>query len=222
MEPVLGGRDDPAAAEPTRSGRSRRNGARPWRTGRQVLAAQIQQESGWPQWSPSLADGTTPQPSLRLDQHVRAAMEPVLGGRDDARRNRCASRAGNRRNGARPWRTGRPGPDLGRDSLLRCRNGARPWRTGRPTRKGKVSRAGMGRNGARPWRTGRRRATSARSRSGARPQWSPSLADGTTVHGTSMAPSGCVAAMEPVLGGRDDRQAEPANATLSLAAPPIR
>jgi len=37
-----------------------------------------------PQWSPSLADGTTRLPLAVRPQQLRAAMEPVLGGRDDS------------------------------------------------------------------------------------------------------------------------------------------
>jgi len=62
MEPVLGGRDDQA-----------------YYAARDLHAIA-------PQWSPSLADGTT---GLRLPAAVdrdRAAMEPVLGGRDDRAR----------------------------------------------------------------------------------------------------------------------------------------
>jgi len=61
MEPVLGGRDDAAGHVPV---------LRP----------------GYPpQWSPSLADGTTPPDVVRTEILCQAAMEPVLGGRDDAR-----------------------------------------------------------------------------------------------------------------------------------------
>jgi len=58
MEPVLGGRDD-------------------------ATLYTIPQAANGPQWSPSLADGTT---LLWVDEFgaiTRAAMEPVLGGRDD-------------------------------------------------------------------------------------------------------------------------------------------
>jgi len=58
MEPVLGGRDDPPPAEVREP-------------------APVK-----PQWSPSLADGTTRKPAMT-----------------------CT--AASRRNGARPWRTGR-------------------------------------------------------------------------------------------------------------------
>jgi len=36
-----------------------------------------------PQWSPSLADGTTAKAAPGPDWSADAAMEPVLGGRDD-------------------------------------------------------------------------------------------------------------------------------------------
>jgi len=132
-------------------------------------------------------------------------MEPVLGGRDDYYWDEPAKQTRQGRNGARPWRTGRRAlgvrvmhadaaamePVLGgRDdppSRLAawrstcCRNGARPWRTGRPRRSSRPRRSGRGRNGARPWRTGR-------------------LATLAVEHVANDA-----AAMEPVLGGRDDR-----------------
>jgi len=38
-----------------------------------------------PQWSPSLADGTTERTTMATTRDGRAAMEPVLGGRDDPR-----------------------------------------------------------------------------------------------------------------------------------------
>jgi len=84
-----------------------RNGARPWRTGRLVMMAPMPPARAWPQWSPSLADGTTSWDEHQKVSHPRpqwspsladgttsasiasragvpaAAMEPVLGGRDD-------------------------------------------------------------------------------------------------------------------------------------------
>jgi len=182
MEPVLGGRDDwPSrwqsavplirrnGARPWRTGRRtaaacagtrtcRRNGARPWRTGRPPPPPPPPPKKKPPQWSPSLADGTTVR--LRAAAAVRraAAMEPVLGGRDDGPGGRPPTPSGRRRNGARPWRTGRPAS---------CAT----W-----------PRARTGRNGARPWRTGR-----------------PVIRFPAALHPGH-------AAMEPVLGGRDDRR----------------
>jgi len=82
MEPVLGGRDDFACSS-CLSFSTRRNGARPWRTGRRLMLAadgvpvdaamepvlggrddaqsiaDALHDCPEPQWSPSLADGTT-------------------------------------------------------------------------------------------------------------------------------------------------------------------
>jgi len=63
-----------------------------------------------PQWSPSLADGTTPEHRPQLVQLHWAAMEPVLGGRDDPAHGRRTAARRPGRNGARPWRTGRRAP----------------------------------------------------------------------------------------------------------------
>jgi len=132
MEPVLGGRDDQhrlargqgggnAAMEPVLGGRD------------DALEALLDYVNpAQPQWSPSLADGTT-------------------GARSRSRHRR-----------------------------RRRRNGARPWRTGRPNRPGGTHRRSAGRNGARPWRTGRRPGSSEPAARIPTPQWSPSLADGTT------------------------------------------
>jgi len=132
MEPVLGGRDDqhPARAP----GGHRRAAMEPVLGGRDDAAVPVPSPPAFsmPQWSPSLADGTTHLIRDDLALVFPAAMEPVLGGRDD--RNQCSPVCENRD----------------------CRNGARPWRTGRPVRR---RAALLG------W---------------APPQWSPSLADGTT------------------------------------------
>jgi len=58
MEPVLGGRDDVATRAAYNLVKPSRNGARPWRTGRPGPTGTCAPEA-WPQWSPSLADGTT-------------------------------------------------------------------------------------------------------------------------------------------------------------------
>jgi len=108
MEPVLGGRDDaialarglgwlhgpqwsPSLADGTTS---------PWESAPASHAAA-------PQWSPSLADGTTANYRVLAASVCYAAMEPVLGGRDDAPGGACARSQVAGRNGARPWRTGR-------------------------------------------------------------------------------------------------------------------
>jgi len=83
MEPVLGGRDDPALSGSAPRLRVRRNGARPWRTGRLFGCRDHPSTILVPQWSPSLADGTTPGPVRPEHPLSPAAMEPVLGGRDD-------------------------------------------------------------------------------------------------------------------------------------------
>jgi len=183
MEPVLGGRDDPSRIRPCACAIWSRNGARPWRTGRLPGLGAYCRPAYPPQWSPSLADGTT--------------------GR--ARRRGPAAA---RRNGARPWRTGRPGgncaactspgrpqwsPSLADGTTARYhrdrlglphrRNGARPWRTGRPTPGTAVPSPARRRNGARPWRTGRQPDDGTWAHAVRVPQWSPSLADGTTRHG---------------------------------------
>jgi len=130
-------------------------------------------------------------------------MEPVLGGRDDSSTSRSGTRARLRRNGARPWRTGRPPPAPTAPQGRRSRNGARPWRTGRPQAVSGLHPAQYRRNGARPWRTGRPFPVTAGRRSspcrnGARP-WR------TGRQGGGAAPARLArAAMEPVLGGRDD------------------
>jgi len=119
-----------------------------------------------PQWSPSLADGTTGVDRDQRGVGSLAAMEPVLGGRDD-----------------------RPGQEP-RRRRCGCRNGARPWRTGRLERGWLKFRVRDG------------------------PQWSPSLADGTTIMTEPGTVTITLAAMEPVLGGRDD----PALSTLPGAS----
>jgi len=129
-----------------------------------------------------LADGTTSRGDRERIRLGSAAMEPVLGGRDDLdgvpRLGTAASTAA-----MEPVLGGRD--DASRTRVLRainaCRNGARPWRTGR--------RPGI---------------LEYYPTAGAGPQWSPSLADGTTVRGTIIPYCNHPAAMEPVLGGRDD------------------
>jgi len=205
MEPVLGGRDDlprlqpitrgcGAAMEPVLGGRDDR------------LAERWDSPAHPPQWSPSLADGTTgldDQPAAPAQQ---AAMEPVLGGRDDGTFTSRTPTARWRRNGARPWRTGRLRYRLSDRVAYHRRNGARPWRTGRPCRRQWAASCETGRNGARPWRTGRRVVALVRRLRGSVPQWSPSLADGTTRQGHPGLLARRDAAMEPVLGGRDDHR----------------
>jgi len=203
MEPVLGGRDDGPTGR--RAGPSPgRNGARPWRTGRLAVIQQIVQAPPEPQWSPSLADGTTccrrsvprlpraaamepvlggRDDSVRLGAGARrdqAAMEPVLGGRDDADRRMADGPAIPA--AMEPVLGGRDdlSPRAGHSPAIRRRNGARPWRTGRPASGTGARRARTSRNGARPWRTGRR------------------------VDVALCVAAFAGAAMEPVLGGRDD------------------
>jgi len=65
MEPVLGGRDDRLTLDHS--------------SGTQLV----------PQWSPSLADGTTPRRVMGDPGRGLAAMEPVLGGRDDSGKSDC-------------------------------------------------------------------------------------------------------------------------------------
>jgi len=228
MEPVLGGRDDRAGIRGVAPADNRRNGARPWRTGRRAASLPRPRRPTSPQWSPSLADGTTvgfprqsppvtrpqwspsladgttwpssaragsptlPQwsPSLAdgTTRHLReppageaeAAMEPVLGGRDDRRRGPSFRRAGPCRNGARPWRTGRPCGATGEPS------GFLPPQWSPSLADGTTSGV-AGVKGEQ-----------------LEPQWSPSLADGTTVLIDRPAGGSAQAAMEPVLGGRDD------------------
>jgi len=84
MEPVLGGRDDRSVAGSQIGTTYSRNGARPWRTGRLAGLAAGDQVQLLPQWSPSLADGTTGLAEQLGAFQGDAAMEPVLGGRDDA------------------------------------------------------------------------------------------------------------------------------------------
>jgi len=231
MEPVLGGRDDAASSGvssraaampqwspsladgttgmliPTPSPhRTCRNGARPWRTGRLAGGGSCSPPRCKPQWSPSLADGTTVQARGRHPQLRVAAMEPVLGGRDDQRRDGAAGlgvRAAMEpvlggRDDCVPCRQEPPEysaamePVLGgRDDLTRrvADNAARispQWSpsladgtTCLPARHLPLAR--LGRNGARPWRTGR-----------------PPRGKHIATHER--------AAMEPVLGGRDDRR----------------
>jgi len=96
MEPVLGGRDDLAGGAaavssvnlPTIAYRLP-SWVRPqWspsladgttQAGRERRAAIAR-----PQWSPSLADGTTRVIRVLHEDQLLAAMEPVLGGRDDS------------------------------------------------------------------------------------------------------------------------------------------
>jgi len=198
MEPVLGGRDDsaPATTPGSRSSRPQwspsladgttltggssgtsppgRNGARPWRTGRPYLQLSQSLSGIAPQWSPSLADGTTMAPGGTGTAVTGAAMEPVLGGRDDG--ELCRGYRLFRVAAMEPVLGGRDDQDRQRGTAVRCggRNGARPWRTGRPRVLQDRHVGHLGRNGARPWRTGRRRAGQARHRdlsrrNGARP-----------------------------------------------------
>jgi len=188
-----------------RRGCSCRNGARPWRTGRPVglnedearllmpqwspsladgttlALALLVIDQGMPQWSPSLADGTTrhrqdpgrrpgqaamepvlggrddPCELMNLSHCSWAAMEPVLGGRDDEHRGGPGGGEHHGRNGARPWRTGRrgrprPGPATGIPAAMEPVLGGRDD----PARRRPHRDPLPGRNGARPWRTGRR------------------------------------------------------------------
>jgi len=277
MEPVLGGRDDgPLPPRPSRAPTSPQwspslaDGTTDTRYGGSFSCTT-------PQWSPSLADGTTTGRRHLAPRCPRAAMEPVLGGRDDPAWRDSASlidvqpqwspsladgttmkRAGQHVGVSVPqWSpsladgtTSPVMPALARGS---CRNGARPWRTGRPAGHRTVSCAltrpqwspsladgttsvsdgdvpemmspqwspsladgttssspglrGTGRacrNGARPWRTGRLTVIICGPAMGVEPQWSPSLADGTTHLGEAAPVHQHRAAMEPVLGGRDD------------------
>jgi len=182
MEPVLGGRDDGRGVVSHRCSPSRRNGARPWRTGRRPLSLPPRHHKRQPQWSPSLADGTTfslnteawgmgqPQwsPSLadgttrRLPRganpDAHAAMEPVLGGRDDVRVACLPSGAASPQwspsladgttTGTPTWKAVSDLPQWS-PSLA---DGTTPWVTCWR------SWCRSGRNGARPWRTGRLRA----------------------------------------------------------------
>jgi len=133
-----------------------------------------------PQWSPSLADGTTRPARCGDGRAGVAAMEPVLGGRDDLaflpRRAHDVQAAmepvlGGRDDSGNPARTSSVGPAAmepvlgGRDDLS---------------------------------------AVIGPGHSDAAPQWSPSLADGTTSLVLTVLLADRTAAMEPVLGGRDD------------------
>ncbi len=116
--------------------------------------------------------------TLRL---ANAAMEPVLGGRDDQSR---------RRRGRRRVRLAAMEPVLGgRDDVLGAvpfmrRVGAamEPVLGGRDDTHSRcpIHRRARCRNGARPWRTGRLGRGSGSGPARPQPQWSPSLADGTT------------------------------------------
>jgi len=219
-----------------------RNGARPWRTGRPEPKIRSDGVQFPPQWSPSLADGTTGSLSqtASTDSYGRNGARPWRTGRLRARRP--GRRAGSRRNGARPWRTGRRGcrhparagrpaamePVLGGRDDGRCaprprvrhrgRNGARPWRTGRPDHSAPACHRGAGRNGARPWRTGRHPGlhpppAPGLGRNGARP-WRTGR-PGLHLPGLRRP---VLAAMEPVLGGRDDAAGVRAAAVRCQAA----
>ncbi len=183
MEPVLGGRDDvqvlndigfqgimpqwsPSLADGTTG---------LYLEGQPVSPAQ-------PQWSPSLADGTTAQRRIRQLRGGAAAMEPVLGGRDDNARAGPAAAGDTCRNGARPWRTGRRRVRAA-DHPVALRAAMEPVLGGRDdtSPSGPPSATSWRRNGARPWRTGRpggRDRGPAGERAAA---MEPSLADGTTL-----------------------------------------
>jgi len=156
--PVLGGRDDGATMCLAMSASTGPQWSPSLADGTTLpqTAGALRDEA--PQWSPSLADGTT-RLAPRGDARPRslAAMEPVLGGRDD-RTGQDGTRGG--------YHVAAMEPVLG---------GRDDSRTSAPARA-----ASLGRNGARPWRTGRPGARSPDSRPATRPQWSPSLADGTT------------------------------------------
>jgi len=182
-----------------------------------------------PQWSPSLADGTTVRDRRRPEGPQGAAMEPVLGGRDDVRRGRATAVAG----------FAAMEPVLGgRDDLARTRaphqhrqaamepvlGGRDDWPGGALSpghcspqwspslADGTTSTSSpSGRRSRRKpqWSPSLADGTTPGIAYGddlnPRPQWSPSLADGTTVNLPFWYPSTTAAAMEPVLGGRDDR-----------------
>jgi len=83
MEPVLGGRDDGqqkyvagVSGDAPQWSPSLADGT----TGEHVAR---QHQRCVPQWSPSLADGTTGARAPAGTDVLGAAMEPVLGGRDD-------------------------------------------------------------------------------------------------------------------------------------------
>ena len=226
MEPVHGGRDDRRrSAAPQRRAR-RRNGARPRRTGR---PGRLPRTS----WRRPRRNGARPRRTGRplrrvaLPRTGEAAMEPVHGGRDDAKQVRVFPVASTPQwspstedGTTRPWPGGGP-------RRRRCRNGARPRRTGRPrsstpTPRGswlpqwspstedgttpcrrRTTRRSGGRNGARPRRTGRQQHDRVTVVDGA--------AAMEPVHGGRDDPAdrgggtpGARAAMEPVHGGRDD------------------
>jgi len=162
-----------------------------------------------PQWSPSLADGTTVHLRVGHRQQDGAAMEPVLGGRDDSD---IAYLIESRTTAAmEPVLGGRD--DRVADNGLRLAKLAamEPVLGGRDDGSWPLygDCAGLCRNGARPWRTGRRGKGTRDSWPGEMPQWSPSLADGTTIAAAGAGRGIPVAAMEPVLGGRDDGAAVP-------------
>jgi len=190
MEPVLGGRDDLVSGPRVRwAGRSR-NGARPWRTGRRSrrrsASAMTRGRNGARPWR----TGRLLPPAMRPQGPPGAAMEPVLGGRDDARRGLAGiPRSGDGRNGARPWRTGRRPCSSRNASASGGRNGARPWRTGRPVRCPEAISARTKPQWSPSLADGTtRRASLAEYRAAQGPQWSPSLADGTTRSGSQDRP----------------------------------
>jgi len=228
MEPVLGGRDDllgraseglapPAAMEPVLGGRddlrkhcipcrgaSGRNGARPWRTGRRPATIDGVTTVLVPQWSPSLADGTTIVDRAPLTPDQKAAMEPVLGGRDDA-----AHPAGPSRHGGaamEPVLGGRDDESYFTGFVAGYAPQWSPSLADGTTRRLclAVCKTLCSRNGARPWRTGRPGGV----REDDRPEGAamePVLGgrdDVTGRRGVQGIVTG--AAMEPVLGGRDD------------------
>jgi len=133
-----------------------------------------------PQWSPSLADGTTLQAVIAGKQPPAAAMEPVLGGRDDP--PDWEAPFGDHVAAMEPVLGGRddsvgpvgqqPPADAAMEPVLGGRDDGRAHPAGPACRRG--------RNGARPWRTGRRVPDRAAQVDPGLPQWSPSLADGTT------------------------------------------
>ena len=154
MEPVRRGRDDPRSPARARTCRSCRNGARPERTGRLLPLKAGPTFTMQPQWSPSGEDGTTVRERYEVWDGNRPQWSPSgedgttiplvgVGGRRE------------RRNGARPERTGRPGNAVPGDALHHA--AMEPVRRGRDdTRHGLVLLDEYG------------------------PQWSPSGEDGTT------------------------------------------
>ncbi len=141
-----------------------------------------------PQWSPLSTSGATV-----ADVASRAVIDTpqwsplsTSGATDGLVR---AEDRGERRNGARSRRAGRPSPRRPSPGWRRCRNGARSRRAGRRPGRTPAARSTHRRNGARSRRAGRPVLDIIESSYPDGPQWSPLSTSGATLFSGRGVPS---------------------------------